>query len=53
MSETKEFTEFVRSMRRLYQNDMIPNRDKYVEGLLSDKKITLDDYLYIVNGKEV
>ena len=53
MSETKEFTEFVRSMRRLYQNDMIPNRDKYVGGLLSDKKITLDDYLYIVNGKEV
>ena len=53
MSETKEFTEFVCSMRRLYQNNMIPNRDKYIEGLLSDKKITLDDYLYIVNGKEV
>ena len=31
----------------------IPNRDKYVEELLSDKKISLDEYLYIVNGKEV
>ena len=52
MSETK-FSEFVCSMRRLYQNNMIPNRDKYVEKLLSDKKISLDEYLYIVNGKEV
>mgnify|MGYP004506661859 CR=1 FL=1 len=52
MSETK-FSEFVCSMHRLYQNNMIPNRDKYVEELLSDKKISLDEYLYIVNGKEV
>jgi hypothetical protein len=28
-------------------------QDKFVEGLLEDKKISLDDYLYIVNGKEV
>ncbi len=53
MSETKEFSEFVCSMHRLYKNNMIPNRDKYVEELLSDKKISLDEYLYIVNGKEV
>lgn len=51
MSEKKEFTEFVMSMRRLYKDHMV--QDKFVEKLLEGKKITLDDYLYIVNGKEV
>ena len=50
MSE-KNFTEFVLSMRRLYKDNMV--QDKFVERLLESKKITLDDYLYIVNGKEV
>lgn len=47
----KIFTEFVESMHRLYKNGMV--QDKFVENLLEGKKISLDDYLYIVNGKEV
>ena len=47
----KIFTEFVESMRRLYKNGMV--QDKFVEDLLASKKISLDDHLYIVNGKEV
>ena len=50
MSE-KIFNEFVLSVRRLYQNDQV--QDKFVERLLESKKITLDEYLYIVNRKEV
>ena len=51
MSEKKEFNEFVMSMRRLYQSNMV--QDKFVERLLENKKVSLDEYLYIVNGKEV
>lgn len=47
----KIFTEFVESMHRLYKNGMV--QDKFVENLLEGKKISLDDYLYIINGKEV
>ena len=47
----KIFTKFVESMHRLYKSGMV--QDKFVEGLLEEKKIYLDDYLYIVNGKEV
>lgn len=51
MSKEKKFSAFVESMRRLYQNRMV--QDPYMEKLLSDKKVSLDEYLYIVNGKEV
>lgn len=51
MSDEKKFSEFVESMRRLYQNRMV--QDPYMEKLLSKKKVSLDEYLYIVNGKEV
>ena len=51
MSKEKKFSEFVESMRRLYHNLMV--QDPYMEKLLSDKKVSLDEYLYIVNGKEV
>lgn len=44
-------SEFVESMHRLYKEHMV--QDKFVEKLLEGKKITLDEYLYIVNGKEV
>lgn len=44
-------SEFVESMHRLYGNGMV--QDKFVENLLESKKITLDEYLYIVNRKEV
>ena len=47
----KIFTKFVESMHRLYKNGMV--QDKFVESLLEQKKISLDDYMYIVNGKEV
>lgn len=49
MSEEKKFSEFVESMRRLYQNRMV--QDPYMEKLLSEKKVSLDEYLYIVNGE--
>lgn len=51
MSDEKKFSEFVESMRRLYQNRMV--QGPYMEKLLSEKKVSLDEYLYIVNGKEV
>ena len=44
-------SEFVESLHRLYGGHMV--QDKFVEKLLESKKITLDEYLYIVNGKEV
>lgn len=51
MSEEKKFSEFDESMRRLYRDHMV--QDSYLEKLLSEKKVSLDEYLYIVNGKEV
>lgn len=51
MSEDKKFSEFVKSLRRLYQNQMV--QDKFLEKKLEEQRISLDDYLYIVNGKEV
>lgn len=51
MSEEKKFSEFVESLRRLYQNHMV--QDKFLEKKLEEKRISLDEYLYIVGGKEV
>lgn len=51
MNEEKTFSEFVESLRRLYQNHMV--QDKFLENKLAEKRISLDEYLYIVNGKEV
>lgn len=48
---SEKFSEFVESMHRLYKNHFV--QDVYVESLLESKKISLDEYLYIVNGKEV
>ena len=44
-------SEFIESMHRLYSERMV--QDKVVERLLENKKISLDEYLYIVNRKEV
>ena len=44
-------SEFVESVHRLYGEGMV--QDKFVEKLLESKKISLDEYLYIVNRKEV
>ena len=44
-------SEFVKSIQRLYKDRMV--QDNYVEKLLENKKITLDEYLFIVGEKEV
>lgn len=50
MNEEKKYSEFVESMHRLYNNGMI--QDKLLDGLLSGRKISKDEYLYIIR-KEV
>jgi hypothetical protein len=47
----KNFSPFVESLRRLYRDHMI--QDSFLENKLADKRISMDEYLYIVNGKEV
>lgn len=47
----KNFSPFVESLRRLYRDHMI--RDSFLENKLADKRISMNEYLYIVNGKEV
>lgn len=50
MNETTTTNEFVMSLRRLYKSCLIT--DAFIEGLLKNKKITLGDYSFIINGKE-
>lgn len=47
----KIFSPFVESLRRLYRDHMI--QDSFLEEKLADKRISMNEYLYIVNGKEV
>jgi hypothetical protein len=47
----KNFSPFVESLRRLYRDHMI--QDSFLENKLADKRISMNEYLYIVNGKEV
>lgn len=47
----KNFSPFVESLRRLYRDHMI--QDSFLEEKLADKRISMNEYLYIVNGKEV
>lgn len=47
----KNFSPFVESLRRLYRDHMI--QDSFLENKLADKRISMDEYLYIMNGKEV
>lgn len=44
------YSDFVESMRRLYNGGMV--RDEFVDRLLTNKKITEDEYFYIIR-KEV
>jgi hypothetical protein len=47
----KNFSPFVESLRRLYRDHMI--QDSFLENKLADKRISMNEYLYIVSGKEV
>ena len=47
----KNFSPFVESLRRLYRDHMI--QDSFLENKLADKRISMNEYLYIVNGKEM
>ena len=47
----KIFSPFVESLRRLYRDHII--QDSFLEKKLADKRISMNEYLYIVNGKEV
>lgn len=50
MNETTTVSEFVMSLWRLYKNCLIT--DAFIERLLKNKKITPDNYSFIINGKE-
>ena len=44
-------TQFIESLRRLYNTDKI--QKEKLDTLLASKKITQQDYNYILTGKEV
>lgn len=50
MNETK-YSDFVESMHRLYLNGMV--RDDVLDKLFESRKLTKDEYLYILTRKEV
>ena len=47
----KKYSDFVESMHRLYLNGMV--QDNVLDKLFENRKITNDEYLYILTRKEV
>lgn len=51
MSEEKKYNEFVESLQRLYRDHKVQN--SFLKKKLDEGRISLNDYEYIVSGKEV
>lgn len=51
MSEEKNYSEFVESLRRLCKDHKV--QYSFLKKKLEEGRISLDEYEYIVNGEEV
>ena len=51
MSEEKKYNDFVESLHRLYRDHKVQN--SFLKKKLDEGRISLNEYEYIVNGKEV